>query len=90
MPVFKTGAFDRSATSPAAGILTLFGVEPGTQAEAREGWDGACGTSSSRRDDACRPPPAASVRTLDRELPEAGFQDRCIRPLCHLSGGHGF
>ena len=27
----------------------------------------------------------AGIRTLDRLLTYAGFQDRCIQPLCHLS-----
>jgi hypothetical protein len=26
------------------------------------------------------------IRTLDRLLTYAGFQDRCIQPLCHPSG----
>ena len=30
----------------------------------------------------------AGIRTLDRLLTYAGFQDRCIQPLCHLSKDH--
>ena len=41
LPVFKTGAFNRSATSPAAGILTLFGAEPAIRAGS-EGGMGRC------------------------------------------------
>ncbi len=29
------------------------------------------------------------IRTLDRLLTYAGFQDRCIQPLCHLSVAAG-
>ena len=29
----------------------------------------------------------AGIRTLDGLLTHAGFQDRCIQPLCHLSEG---
>jgi hypothetical protein len=31
----------------------------------------------------------AGIRTLDRLQTYAGFQDRCIQPLCHLSEGGG-
>ena len=87
-PVFKTGALNRSATPP--GALPHFQPRPSAR---RWGWDGAPGAPAARPRSSrgtthpvrSADPPHGPLGSNPRGLAPAGFQDRCIEPLCHPS-----
>ena len=92
--VFKTSAFNRSATPPAGGNLTIFPVEEYFRFKsgcASHPWRDYCGFAKPQPRHpwrVVRPSKSFAFRRLRRPgLTLAGFQDQCIQPLCHPSGG---